>query len=233
MPRVNLVDREKKIVISVNYKCASAQIIRWFRGSMRDYKHENTSVSNIINRQYVFSDKYLQNYPTYFKILVVRDPFSRVVSAFLDKGFHNFKPLKNLCASHNQVFEDLTFSKFVDMIQKTEIKYINGHWRPLSFDNNPKIYDRIVKIEYLKKNMDQIAKKYEYNDFPKIKKTYGKEIQDLSNVPIKDLKNMPESVVQNYTNYYTPEIIKIISNVYADDLKLFNYSYEKFANKFR
>lgn len=228
MPRTNLLDKKNKLIISVNYKCASSQIIRWFRSNLKHYKHENTTMTNTINRAYVFSDKHIVKYPDFYKVLIVRNPFSRLVSSFLDKGFHNFIPLKNLCKKYDKTISDLTFKDFIEMVGQCDQKSMNAHWRPLTYDNNPEIYNKIIKMEHIHQHLNKLAKKYKYSKFPLVQKNLNKEKSDLSEIPIKDLHNYPKKVIKNYSNFYTSELISLVEKIYASDLKKFKYSYEKF-----
>lgn len=230
MPRTNLIDKNNKFIISVNYKCASSQIIRWFRSNINDYKHENTTLSNVINRAYVFGDTHLNKFNDYYKILIVRNPFARLVSSYIDKGFHNFVPLINLCKKYGITVSDLTFRQFVNMVSNTHIKLMNAHWRPLYFDNQPQLYNKVIKMEHIYKHINRIGKKYGYSEFPKNSSKKMIKKKDLTNVPISQLKNMPQNIVKNYANYYTPEIVSIVNDIYSKDLKMFKYSFDRFIN---
>jgi len=229
MPRTNLVDHEKKVVISVNYKCASSSIIRWFRSNMKNYKHENTTISNIINRKYVFDDKHFDKYNNYYRVLIIRNPFNRVISAYLDKALHNFIPLNNLCKKHRTSIQALTFRKFVEILYLERNNKMNGHWAPLMDCNKPKKYNKIIKMEFLGKHMNSLAKKFNYNRFPAKKTIVKKQTVLLADVPAKKLKAMNKNDVKNYKNYFDKEIVQMVNEIYKDDLKTFKYTYEKFA----
>jgi len=230
MPRANLVDHKKKVIISINYKCASSVILRWFRSNLVGYKHENLILSNVINRKYVFSDGRLHNYEGYYKIVIVRNPFNRVISAFLDKGFHKFIPLENLCKKHRTTIENLTFRQFLKILQQEDPKKMNGHWKPLMTDNKPDMYDKIIKMEFIGKHMNAVARRFKYTPFPVKSHKKKKKDKNLCDVPIKKLRKMPDNLVRNYKNYFDGNAILIVKNIYGDDLNNFNYSYSKFRN---
>jgi hypothetical protein len=231
MPRANLYDADKKIIITLNYKCASSNIIRWFVSNMKDYKHENTTLSNIINKKYVFSDGKIGNYKGYYKILIVRNPFNRLVSAFLDKGFYNFGPLIRLCEKYKLTIGDLTFRKFINILSKENIKDMNSHWRPLSSDNNPLKYDKVIKMEFIGNHMNVFAKRFQYTEFPVKTKISKKISKNLYDVPIKDLKLLIPSIHRNYKNYFDKQIIENVEKIFKGDLLMFNYSYKRFLLK--
>lgn len=230
MPRANLIDKQNKLIISVNYKCASSQIIRWFRSNIKDYKHENTTLSNVINKAYVFGDNHLIKFHDYQKVLIVRNPFARLVSSYLDKGFHNFVPLINLCNKHKLNIKDLTFKQFVDMVNKTDIRLMNAHWRPLYYDNKPELYNKVIKMEFIHKHINNIGKKYNYTEFPKYNNKAKKKQTDLSETTIANLSNMQKYLVKNYANYYNHDIVQIVNNIFKKDLNMFKYSFDKFLN---
>jgi hypothetical protein len=141
-------------------------------------------------------------------------------------------PLKNLCKKHKTSIPNLTFKKFIYILYKERGNKMNGHWAPLSIDNKPKIYNKVIKMEFLEKHMNSLVKRFNYKVFPiKIRSKKNKNIS-LWNKPIKKLKTMSLDKVKNYKNYFNSDIVEIINEIYKDDLKLFKYSYQKFCSSY-
>jgi hypothetical protein len=230
MSRANLVDNKNKLLIRLNYKCASSNILKWFRASIKGYQHTDLILSGIINKKYISSPKKIGSsiYNGYNKVVIVRNPFNRVVSAFLDKGFNNNGPLSNLCKRHGTTINDLTFRKFMLILKYEDPKKMNGHWKPLMCDLKLSQYHKIIKMEFIGNHLNTLARKYGYKKFGIKPKKTGFVNVNLVDIPIKELQKLPPKEVKYYINYYDDETIKIVNSVYAADLKGLNYSYKKF-----
>lgn len=224
MPRASLIDYDRKLIITINFKCASTQIIAWFRSNIKNYKHEELRLSKGINRKYTIDPRIVKHYRDYYKIIIVRNPYYRLVSCFLDKGFAQFNPLVELCQKHGVILENLTFRTFVKLIRLQTPDEMDGHWRPYSMRIVPGHYNKIVKLEELDKEINLIAKKFRMSSFPSNKRSYEPKIADLIDVPLKDLKTMDSDAIRNYINYYTLGIQYKVKKLYRQDFIKFGYS---------
>lgn len=183
-------------------------------------------MSKTINKDYIIPTKFILRYDDYNKVLVVRNPFYRLVSCFLDKGFHNYPHLIKLCNNNKINIQDLTFEQYVSIIGTERVKLMNVHWRPLYFDNIPRRYNYIVKLEEINEKLDDICKNYNYKKFP-VKQKGPTNKADLTKISIKDLKKLSNDVVKNYNNYYSDDIMVKILEIYNKDFLLFNYPTDK------
>jgi len=99
-----------------------------FNGAIRDEKdlgwiHRNNhtfaaAISDLARAKYAF--------------IVLRDPYTRIVSCFLDKMINVDRPLWSLWESLDRPWQpmDLTFRIFIDAISQRV--RLDGHWRPQS-----------------------------------------------------------------------------------------------------
>ena len=103
MSRASLINDEDKFIITINYKCASKESIEWFIENLKDYQHENLTLGGKLNKKYVmfYQKKKLRDFKDYYKITIVRNPYHRAVSCFLDRGLRKYKPLVDLCKRRN------------------------------------------------------------------------------------------------------------------------------------
>lgn len=245
MSRGTLVNHEMKFMITICYKCASKESITWFVENLSEYDHKDLIMGKKINRKFVTHNINQEVFKNYFKVVIVRNPYHRLVSGFLDRGLRIKTPLIKLCEGVVPITE-LTFEKFVYLISKQEPKDMNGHWRQLSEDIDPKDYDNVVQLENITEIMDKVTNDFNFTVYPIrddnklseemttiskmfIKKTGSddkvvKHSTDLSKVPLSELKNYPYRIQKNYKSYLTPNLIEKIKEIYKNDFDLFGYN---------
>lgn len=149
----------------------------------------------------------------YYKFAVVRNPFDRLVSAFfyLKQGGIGFfdKDFSKKYLSEVDSFERFVKRLESDVIFRNDVmSWV--HFIPqmdfLSLNGDQLNVDKVIKLE----NIDH-------------------EINDLCNQlrlkPVK-LKKDNISKRKKYTEYYTPELVGIVSSLYQQDLDALKYSYE-------
>jgi hypothetical protein len=109
-----LIDEKKKVMFGWSAKCGCSHIkkIYWYlQNSIIDNKiHSKKEWNNIPND--------IENYTT---ILIIRNPYERIISGFLDK----YK--KDGQFRHLWKHDTLTFSTFVDKLIKNDWKIIDKH----------------------------------------------------------------------------------------------------------
>ncbi len=136
----------------------------------------------------------------YFKFTVVRNPWDRMVSAY-------------------HYLYDFHLKKFGDFSTWLEHKYnmvVNNkhregsHYTPqveFTHQNGEQVVDYIGRFEQLDACFQYIREKLELDDA--VLKTLNKS---------KHRK-------KKYFDYYTPETVKMVEEMYASDIELFNYTY--------
>lgn len=174
-----VLDKKKKFMFFGNHKVALVSVNR---GVLKDrvilYKsHKDTY------------DKIFDNYPIEkaFKFTIVRNPFSRVRSAFFYTRAEN--RLKK-----NRKFRDFIKTDFKDLGTSIDIHFHEMH--PNAFFNGKQFVDYIAKLENIKNDWKVIAKNigcqsYLPNIHPGLKYKYkldNEAIQIIANVYSKDLK---------------------------------------------
>jgi hypothetical protein len=187
-----LIDKKLKIIFGWSAKCGCSHIKKIF------WYLQNNNEDNVIHmeRDYKSLPKYIKKYTI---ILIIRNPYERIVSGFLDKYRENgeFRKLwKN---------DIITFSTFIDELLKNDFKIIDKHhFTPQTTESFDK--DLILKSKCLKlfdiKNID-----YDY-----IEKLYNKKIPKI----LLDFKGGHEKI--SYNKLFE-------SSVYDLDMKIY-FSYD-------
>tara|TARA_B110000444_G_scaffold35541_1_gene31038 strand:- start:1539 stop:2246 length:708 start_codon:yes stop_codon:yes gene_type:complete len=145
----------------------------------------------------------------YFKFTIVRNPWDRLVSAYLFLKQGGFNEGDRIWFQNN-LSEYNNFEEFVEnWITKKNVMsfthfipqyiYITGYWNFI-------LVDKIYKFEF----MDEM-----YID-----------LNNRLNVTLSNVKkNTNLNRVSNYQTYYNDKTRKIVAETYEKDIKLFNYEF--------
>ncbi len=148
-----------------------------------------------------------------FKFTLVRNPYTRVLSAYLNKIAQydpNITPYfeKRYKTKNNKI----SFIDFLHIISKDDQNELDPHWKPqtkLTFIDFIKL-DFIGHIEYL------------HNDFKKIiRKIYNKE-----KTQIDERKNFLKENKKKINLFYNENAFKLVRQIYHDDFNNFGYSFD-------
>jgi len=137
-----------------------------------------------------------------FRFAFVRNPYTRVLSAYLDK-------VERRAVRRG---EESRFEDFLASLKRDQL-HANAHWTPqadlllLPFEQ----FDFIGKVENLTQDLETVR-------------------QRLLNVPIdagmRDERSNATNANSKIAQYYTPGCAEIVRDLYARDFELFGYSTE-------
>ncbi|MCU0524004.1 MAG: sulfotransferase family 2 domain-containing protein [Elainella sp. Prado103] len=189
--------------------------------------------------------EYLQD-QAFFKFVILRNPFERLVSAYLDKFV---KPLElesfaqtvvqDVCQRSDQPLDfhrSITFSQFVDYLTHTENVWMNEHWRPqyTFFDNNLINFDLIGQFEQLEQTLKILEAKFniqitrdpsQYHNKPEYQTFYqhfdhSLECHEMYPSQLRQFNGLPSAA-----NLYTPRLKEQVSQRYEKDIALYQYHF--------
>ena len=227
-----LVDTNKKIIFGWSAKCGCSHIKRifWFL--------KTNKLKNIIHTKRDKDFKLPNDIENYVTIIIIRNPYERIVSGFLDK----YK--KNGQFRHKWKDSVLSFSQFID-------KLINYHWNIIDKHHftpqTTEKFDKKILLSKIIKFYDIGKINYEY-----IEQLYNKKIPEciinkkqgherLLNVNVKNYYNnyVYNLHIDEYINYnintkyfYNEEIRKKVFNFFINDFIFFKengFDYKKLA----
>ncbi|ODN04703.1 Carbohydrate sulfotransferase 14, partial [Orchesella cincta] len=165
------------------------------------------------------------------KILLVRHPFSRLVSAFEDK-------LKNRKAKNDSMYfygnygvkinrsfrknrrhnkkKEPTFEEFIEYLLNTNPMEYDEHWKPISLLCGlcHVKYDLIIKQEYLGTSA-----------LPYIMQQLGFETLTKLNMENQSLTKLKYKNITSYFKFISPDKIEKLRLKYTDDFNIFGYDY--------
>ncbi|XP_029454478.1 carbohydrate sulfotransferase 11-like isoform X2 [Rhinatrema bivittatum] len=151
----------------------------------------------------------------YTKVMVTRDPFERLVSAYRNKILHGVQSfMKLIKAAFPKSSNNVTFQEFVNFILQEKLN--NNHWRPMYKLCDPcRIhYDIIGKIETVNQDADHILK------------SIGAP-EDLHYPTFKTFATEPrtnEQITAEYFGNLSSKQVEQLLKLYEFDFSLFNYS---------
>ncbi len=211
-----------KTMISHNYKCifvhipktggSSIENVIWplksdrvvenlWMGLVRPYynKYQMDGLQHLTSNQ-IKTEVGSKVFSSYYKFSVVRNPWEKAVSQFIYTK-HKRKDLRKII----DMTKWTSFEKYLNLISENE----HTHWmKQVNFicDKNGTIMvDKIIRFENIEK------------EFELIRQHLG--IQNIT------LPHVNKSKRKHYTKYYNKRTIQIISNLYKEDIELFNYTF--------
>lgn len=158
-----------------------------------------------------------------FTFVVLRCPFTRVASCFIDKFVG--RKLKFNDNSGNKI--SISFYDFLSIIKSQNQADRDEHWRNqsdfLHFDS----YDKYFSLELFSNAIKTLADKgFKIHDVREVVRHdlshYQKVEGDFSKMKDVDLKIMKDQgTIPSYKSMFGAEEISLINEIYADDLELY------------
>jgi hypothetical protein len=216
------VDEQRKFAYCPIPKVASSSLDMWFFESLGVPHHVLEPKGNLYHIANLYrriqGDRPWQlaqsgKLKSYFKFILVRNPFPRLVSVFLNKRM--FRP------NHRRlpVANGMTFHDFITIICAQKDLQMDGHWSPqyLYFDRMS--YNFIGKFENLEQNWRYLAERLNLQHIPRRHLQQNQLTNDItgdfSRTPPDELQNM--AVFPDYEHFYTKELRQMVRSRYRDD----------------
>eukprot|EP00927_Polykrikos_kofoidii_P008442 TRINITY_DN1349_c0_g1_i5.p1 TRINITY_DN1349_c0_g1~~TRINITY_DN1349_c0_g1_i5.p1 ORF type:complete len:298 (-),score=39.05 TRINITY_DN1349_c0_g1_i5:74-967(-) len=150
-----------------------------------------------------------------FSFTVMRNPWDRVRSAYLDK-------INRVIFVPNHTHA--TFQQFLHAISKSDPVSMNAHWKPVSqrcvtAGPNRFSYSKVYKME---RNFEEsIAEAFAHLDIPKVRTRAMMEKLGRQNVGKED-----HTIEARVKAYKDPDARKIIEEIYHDDIEVGGYEFK-------
>jgi tetratricopeptide (TPR) repeat protein len=170
----------------------------------------------------------------YFKIVILRNPFSRLTSGYLDKFAKHINPesfaldvirdVQQFLGLEINVENSITFEQFIKYLARKKDYELNDHWRPQNNFVGSVKFDLVGQFENLNHVIDILQNNYgirmkkegsehatKYQDFSEKLPFHTMYPRDLRN-----LEGMPKA-----RQLYSAELEKIVRERYAKDIELY------------
>lgn len=172
-----------------------------------------------------------------YTFVVLRCPFRRIASVFLDK-FVSKEPVawqyrNNLRREIN--LDDLTFRQFISHLRKTPILNSNVHWKPQNKFLLYQEYDDYFCLEEISKAIRTLSEKIDFNVVDARPLTqHGTEHFDLidngsfADTQAFDIATMKrEGRCPIHSTLYDEELIQVVKTLYKDDFEVYTQHFGK------
>ena len=207
--------------------------------TIRTYVDSHLKLSNY---RYEEAQQFI-NDPDYFKFVIVRNPWSRLVSAYLDKfvldpkgAISSTKKIENFTYKQSNSSVDrqksVNFRQFLEYIAAKEATRLNAHWRPQHLFLEGVEFDFIAKIESLSEDFLTIKEKLNLDvelPYSSARKANYIDEEDRDNLvsyaesyanELRTMKKLPQ-----YKKFYTPELVELVREKYRQDIEMFGYDF--------
>ena len=172
--------------------------------------------------------------PDFFSFAFVRNPWSRVVSAYLNK-FQSVNVTSEpvIAALRRYPAQELTanvsFREFIEFLARGNPRKFDEHWRPQYLFLKDMRLDFLGRFEHLSRDFAWVQERLEIETpLPHHNPTgYAAEaghqecVADLTAAKLKRLGPFPD-----YRRFYTPRLRDLVGQIYAEDIKRFGYEFD-------
>ena len=146
--------------------------------------------------------------PGYRRFTVVRDPASRVLSAYLEKIGQGLKQSEPIVEALGIPASEITFAQFLDVIAAQDSREQDPHWRRQADHLGWGIvdYDAAIHLENLDASWDQIG---ELTGIADLRETFYCRNSTGASAKVDE--------------YFTPELRDRVRSIYSRDYEVFGY----------
>ncbi len=175
----------------------------------------NKKISPLLSPKDIGKDKFLEMLEDkqVFKFSFVRNPYTRILSAYLSKmRWQEGREKKEIADTLGILTkEKISFDQFLDAIKQTTSYNMNPHWRI----QTDQLFWSLIDYNFIGhlENFNQDFQKVIDNISP----DYNLQTQNYSRKTGSEIK---------LKNFYNSENINLVKNIYQQDFQTFNYSLE-------
>lgn len=209
MNKMYFISDSHKVVYIRLLKCASTSMLKEFLPLMdnrlKDVAYTDAQL-DVLGFHYE-RKKLEPSQQDYRKFALVRDPFQRIVSVYLDL----FDPGSSSFTYSPYWFgilkPDMPFNEFINTIELIPTSLSGPHFAPQSFILKQAFALEDILLFRIEKDSESLAV-FLHN--------YGLKLPRLNQ----------QSRTYNYRSYYDSETLSVVERLYAEDIRLFDYREE-------
>jgi hypothetical protein len=175
------------------------------------------------------------NDPEFFSFAFVRNPWSRVVSAYLNKfqsvNVTSARVIAKLRPDRKRadLTADVPFREFIEFLARGNPRKFDEHWRPQHLFLRDMRLDFLGRFEHLSRDFGWVRERLEidtplphHNPTPYGGQAEGQDcVADLTAAKLKRHGPFPD-----YRRFYTPRLRDLVGQIYAEDIKRFGYEFD-------
>ena len=189
-------------------------LIESVEGQEVDYNVHDRTRNPLQRPSAVLND--IRDLEKYFKFTFVRNPYTRTLSAYLDKILGNRPEKRSIVKALGMAIDDykdidISFKRFLETLASMEGRRMNEHFRPQALQSCCSVisYDYIGKFENFEADLISLLQKL------------GR--RDASAGMIKSVVHHKTNASVLFEQFYDLETRKLVKKIYAEDFALFGY----------
>ena len=200
-------------------KCACTSLIQWWACIHHDKIKDRPEA----RRKY---GTHVNSDLTKKKMVVIRDPIDRFISAFCNKfvsmAIRNGHPdwTANLLLDRLKIQKkptEITFIEIVDALNRESLHRLDPHWLPQSHYTLDTKFDYIINFNDLKNGLIKVCTdlNLECNLIHENKTNYRKVLYNAIETPVKDIINA--GIIPDKESLLNPAIVTKLKEIYKAD----------------
>jgi len=175
---------------------------------------------------------------TPYRFVILRCPFARLASVYLDKIVHQKDVINDLSAINTSSIENenLSFRDFVTLLMNDDSILKNHHWRPQKDFLVYQDYDDWFRLEKYADAIDKIEQKTKMRviDTRQASKhgteRYEKLGGDFSDTPASEIYRIHmKGYSPSHRAMYDPRLLDIVENLYTSDMNIYKSQFGEFS----
>ncbi|MGB0178073.1 MAG: sulfotransferase family 2 domain-containing protein [Owenweeksia sp.] len=235
--RVPVIDFNNKRILFYSPKAGCSTAIKWFlrgAGLLNEAMEHNPEwvhsyISEVYRARYDVNKQLprVLTDPTYVRIKVVRNPFSRFASAY----YHAIR--------YRKVFfpgglnEDFNMVGFLELLQKQEKRLLNPHFAPqysLWEEMYPGLMDEVLHLEDLDHEIEEMNKRHGWHnpldrEVTVLQHAAPRENMDEEDLHLRDYGQLLQRFPKDYSRFFTNEEFReMVYQFYRQDFDCYGYS---------
>ena len=228
-----LVSKKYKFICFWNAKCACGTIKTWFLNLHDVFEWEYSPHSEVSKHTPNITKNQLSDYDDYYKFIVVRNPWKRLVSYYKNKKIIMRHKNINFPIDRARPINsgDITFGEMVKLISlsNSHIHTREDHVANQYYGLEQIKFDRIVKVENLNNDMLKVKEELQLPLDFNFNVNYHQPPSPTSNSKkfVFDKKPLEfnHNDLPSYEYFYNEELKEMVKQSYIEDIEQFNYKY--------
>ena len=229
-----LVSKKYKFICFWNAKCACGTIKTWFLNLHDVFEWEYSPHSEVSKHTPSITKNQLSDYDDYYKFIVVRNPWKRLVSYYKNKKIIMRHKNINFYIDRSRPINsgDMSFKELVNFISLSDshIYTREDHIANQYYGLENIKFDKVVKLENIHNDMNVVKNELNLPLNFNFKTTFHQPPSPVSDTKqyVYDIRPLDfnKEDLPSYEYFYNDELKSIVKQSYIDDVSNFNYKFE-------